>query len=26
VAAYRDLVYADGCSCFQYDGGNRATR
>jgi len=25
VAAYRDLVYSDACSCFQYDGGNRAT-
>ena len=26
VAAYRDLVYSDACSCFQYDGGNRPTR
>jgi hypothetical protein len=26
VAAYRDLAYADSCSCFQYTSGNRATR
>jgi hypothetical protein len=26
VSAYRDLVYDEACSCFQYTSGNRATR
>lgn len=26
VAAYRDVVFDDGCSCFQYVGGDHATR
>ncbi len=25
VAAYRDLRFEDGCSCFQYIGGNQST-
>ena len=26
VAAFRDLAYVDGCSCFEYVSGNRPTR
>jgi hypothetical protein len=26
VAAYRDVVFDDGCSCFQYVSGDRPTR